>query len=188
MNKLRSLVFAFVALLASGALLAHGEDVPLEQKKRLAAESAAEIVQMRSSLARTFIKTDTMVTEDTFKSVCGAVAKRVKEITVKDGFTVRHASEKNRNPANAATTEELVLIDRFLAEPGVKELQDETLVNGKRFFRHTLPIYVEEACLSCHGAKEKRPDFIVSKYPEDKAYGFKTGDLRGIISILVPLE
>lgn len=188
MKKLRFAVFAFVAILASGAALAHGEDVPVEQKKALAAESAAEIVKMRSSLARTFIKTDTVVTEDTFKSVCGAVAKRVKEITGKEGFTVRHASAKNRNPANAATVEELALIDRFQTEPGVRELQDETLVNGKRFSRHTLPIYVEEACLSCHGAKEKRPGFVVSKYPEDKAYGFETGDLRGIISILVPLE
>ncbi len=188
MKKLRFAVFAFVALLASGAILAHGEDVPIKQKKTRAAENAAEIVKMRSSLARTFIKTDTVVTEETFKSVCGAVAKRVKEIAEKEGFTVRHASAKNRNPANAATAAELVLIDRFTTEPGVKELQDETLVNGKRFFRHTLPIYVEDACLSCHGAKEKRPDFIRTKYPEDKAYDFKTGDLRGIISILVPLD
>jgi hypothetical protein len=54
---------------------------------------------------------------------------------------------------------------------------------GESFFRYTAPIYVEKQCLACHGAKDKRPAFIVEKYPEDKAYGLEAGDFRGIISI-----
>lgn len=188
MKKRQLTVFVMAALIASGAALAHGEDGSTELKKTRAAEMAAEITNLRSTLAKTFIKTDTVVTEETFKSVCGAVGKRVKEISEKDGVTIRHASVKNRNPANAPTATELELINRFEAEPGLKELSNETLVDGKRFFRYTSAIYVEEACLSCHGAKDKRPPFIAAKYPNDKAYDFKTGDLRGIISILGPLD
>lgn len=188
MKKRLSAVFAMAALLAAGAAATHGEDAPIGLKKERAAAHAAEIIRMRSSLAGTFIKTDAVATDETFKSVCGPVAKKVREISGKEGFTVRHASIKNRNPANGPTPAEAELINRFSTEAGLKELQGETLVGGKRFFYYTLPIYVEEACLSCHGAKEKRPAFIVSKYPEDKAYDFKTGDLRGIISVLVPLD
>lgn len=188
MKKRQLTVFVMAALIASGAALAHGEDGSTELKNTRAAERAAEITNLRSTLAKTFIKTGTVVTEETFKSVCGAVGKRVKEISEKDGVTIRHASVKNRNPANAPTATELELINRFEAEPGLKELSNETLVDGKRSFRYTSAIYVEEACLSCHGAKDKRPPFIAAKYPNDKAYDFKTGDLRGIISILGPLD
>lgn len=188
MKKRRLAVFVMAAILASGAALAHGEDGSVELKKARAAEIAQEITGLRSSLAKTFIKTGTVVTEETFKSVCGAVAKKVKEISEKEGVTIRHASVKNRNPANAPTATELELINRFQTEPGLKELGGETLVDGKRSFHYTSAIYVEEACLSCHGAKDKRPPFIAVKYPNDKAYDFKTGDLRGIISILGPID
>lgn len=188
MKKRQLTVFVMVALIASGAALAHGEDGSTELKKARAAEMASEITNLRSTLAKTFIKTGMVVTEETFKSVCGAVGKRVKEISEKEGVTIRHASVKNRNPTNAPTATDLELINRFEAEPGLKELSNETLVDGKRFLRYTSAIYVEEACLSCHGAKDKRPSFIAAKYPNDKAYDFKTGDLRGIISILRPLD
>lgn len=188
MKKMRLAVLVVAAILASGATAARGEERPVEHKKAIAAERAAEITALRSALARSFIKTGAVVTEETFKSVCGAVAKRVKEISEKEGVTIRHASVKNRNPANAPTATELELISRFQTEAGLKELSGETLIEGKRFFRYTSAIYVEEACLSCHGAKEKRPPFIAAKYPDDKAYGFQTGDLRGIISILGPLD
>ena len=48
------------------------------------------------------------------------------------------------------------------------------------------PIFVEDACLACHGSKDKRPFFIVDKYPEDRAFDFKTGDLRGMVEVLFP--
>src|SRR3989304_8341652 len=84
---------------------AHAED-EMGAKKTGAVSAAEEIIQMRSTLARNFIKPDMEITEDTFKNVCGAVAKRVKEIMEKEGFKIRHASAKYRNPVNAATPEE----------------------------------------------------------------------------------
>lgn len=47
---------------------------------------------------------------------------------------------------------------------------------------------MEAACLACHGEKDSRPEFIKEKYPDDRAYGFKKGDLRGVISVLIPLD
>ena len=155
-------------------------------KKVRAEEYAGEIIGMRSSLARTFIKPDAEITMETFKSVCGAVGKRVAEITEKEGFVIRHAAVKFRNPNNRATDEEAELIGEFDRNRNFKEMWDTVSVEGKNYLRYTRPIFVEEACMACHGPVETRPAFISEKYPADKAYDFKTGDIRGMISVLVP--
>lgn len=168
--------------------LAYADDIALEHRKDNAKADANEIIDMRSTLAKEFIKPGVEVNEDTFKKVCGQVAKRVKEITDKEGFLIRHASLKNRNPMNAATQEEAALIGNFEEHKEMTESSGKVEKDGKTYYRYTKPIFVEEACLACHGAKEARPKFIVEKYPDDKAYGYRAGDLRGIVSILVPAE
>ena len=148
---------------------------------------AEEIISMRSSLAKAFVLPGAEVNEETFKKVCGAVGKRVKEINEKGEVKIRHAATRYRNPANAATTEEAAVMERF-ANEGLKEVSASFEKDGKGFSRYTRPIYVESACLACHGEKDSRPEFVKAKYPDDKAYGFKTGDLRGIISVIAPQD
>jgi len=125
---------------------------------------------------------------EVFKSVCGAVAKRAKQIATESGFTIRHAAVKFRNPAHAATPEERTLMAGFEQAETPEPIEGEITVDGKRYFKFISPIYVERSCLACHGPKDKRPAFIVKKYPDDRAYGFAEGDLRGIISVSFPLE
>ncbi|MBI4949932.1 MAG: DUF3365 domain-containing protein [Deltaproteobacteria bacterium] len=149
---------------------------------------AEEIISMRSSLAKAFVMPGAEVNEDTFRKVCGAASKRVKEINEKGDVKIRHAATKYRNPVNAATPEEAAITERFAKEPDLKEVSDSFEKDGKKFSRYTRPIYVESACLACHGEKDARPEFVKAKYPDDKAYGFKTGDLRGIISVISPIE
>jgi len=156
----------------------------METKRNRAVSVAEEIIQLRNTLARNFIKPDMEISEETFKNVCGAVSKRVKEIVETEGFKIRHAAVKYRNPGNAATRAEIDLIESFDKNREMVDRWDTVEVEGKRFLRYTRPIFVEEACLACHGPREKRPRFIIEKYPEDRAYDFKKGDLRGIISVM----
>lgn len=154
------------------------------ERARLAAD---EIIAMRSSLAKEFIKPGAIITPDTFKKVCGAVGARVKELSA-GGLEVRHAAVKYRNPANAATGQEAALMERFAADRGLTSVIDEFERGAKSWESVTLPIYVEQACLACHGDRDTRPDFIAEKYPEDRAFGFKEGDLRGIITVAAPID
>lgn len=155
---------------------------PAEKAKAV----AEEIIGMRSTLAKTFIKDGSAITEETFQNVCGAVGKRIKELTEKDALLIRHASAKNRNTKNTPTAEEAAFIFTFEGDKSLKRYKDTIEKNGVIYNRFIAPIYVESACLACHGEKKARPEFIIAKYPEDKAYGFKTGDLRGIIIVLAP--
>jgi hypothetical protein len=53
------------------------------------------------------------------------------------------------------------------------------------------PIYVETACLQCHGKKDQIrieiKQFLSRRYPHDNAFGYKEGELRGGISIAIPI-
>ena len=60
---------------------------------------------------------------------------------------------------------------------------DREATQGSRYFRR---IVVEEACLACHGPRDTRPDFVTQGYPDDKAFDFEVGDLRGMYSVFVP--
>lgn len=161
-------------------------DEGLEARKVNAVAAADEIINMRSSLAEIFIRPDMEITEETFKNVCGAVQRRVKEISEKEGLRIRHAAVKNRNPAFAATPEEVKILAAFDKDRNINDRWDAVEMEGKKFMRYMRPIFVEEACLACHGPKEKRPKFIIEKYPDDKAYDFKVKDLRGVIEVLFP--
>lgn len=179
---LKRLAVAAVIILSVPAYLFAEEG--LEARKVAAITAADEIINMRSSLAQAFIKPDMEITEETFKSVCGAVQKRVKEIMEKEGLKIRHAAVKNRNPNFAARPDEVKILDAFDKDRGIKDKWDTVEMDGKKYLRYMRPIFVESACTACHGPKDKRPKFIVEKYPNDKAFDFKVGDLRGMIEVM----
>lgn len=171
--------------LTSSSALAGGS--ALEQKKEDAARAALEITNLRSMRASEVIGSGTEVTPAVFKEVCGSVKKRAMAIAGKNGFKIRHAAVKFRNPKHAPTSEELSIIEGFTEKNAPISVSGMIEIEGKDYYRYSAPIYVEKACLSCHGKKEDRPAFIVKKYPQDRAYGFNEGDLRAIISVSFPV-
>jgi hypothetical protein len=118
---------------------------------------------------------------NTFKAVCAPVGKKAKMTAKKNGWKFRQASHKNRNPEHAANKLELEAISFFLKHD---QKVSYWLKKGKEhhYFRK---ITVQKACLKCHGLKENRPEFVTKKFPKDKAYGFKEGDLRGIYHVII---
>ncbi|MDH3268745.1 MAG: DUF3365 domain-containing protein, partial [Ignavibacteria bacterium] len=61
-----------------------------------------------------------------------------------------------------------------------------------KYLRYLKPIIIQAECLNCHGSQtEIMPDvrnLITQKYPDDKAIGYKPGDLRGAVSIKKAIE
>jgi methyl-accepting chemotaxis protein len=54
-------------------------------------------------------------------------------------------------------------------------------------YRYTRPIFVVESCLKCHGDPNDAPPELIVKYGGQKAFGYKVGDVRGIISVKLPI-
>lgn len=183
MKNMPIYILPFIALLFLSE--AEAKEVVYAGKMK-AKKIADEITDLRSVRAASLLQSDEAVTPDIFKKVCGPVKKKAMAIAKKEGVKIRHAAIKNRNPSHAASDEEKSF--HALFEKGEEsDIWDEITIDKKSYKRYVRPIFVEPACLSCHGERDKRPAFVKKKYPKDLAYGFKAGDLRGIIEVMIPV-
>lgn len=112
----------------------------------------------------------------TFKQVCSPVGMNIKQIKKRKNILIRQATHKFRNPKNQANSLEEEVIAFFEKNPN-KESLWKKVGDKNHYFQK---ITVRKDCLACHGAKSKRPDFVIKKYLQDNAFGFNVGDLRGI--------
>lgn len=122
----------------------------------------------------------------------------VKEIREKTGWNIRRVSLKTRNSERGTPDEwETRVLNQFdqRASAGEKRetLEFAEIVNvpeGK-VFRYMKALPVQEACLNCHGdAAGLSPELktkLASLYPNDKATGYKIGDIRGALTVKRPL-
>jgi hypothetical protein len=137
---------------------------------------------MREGLASTLDPRKEPITEETFKRVCMPVGKQLKEWSQAQGYEARQLARKNRNPQNSVTAKDQAAWDLFERDAKLIQHKSEGPAGTTAYVR----IPVTAACLHCHGPKEARPDFIKKKYPEDRAYDFAAGDLRGIYAVHIP--
>lgn len=106
------------------------------------------------------------------------------DIARSSGTSIKRISMLNRNPINGLSTDEKKLFERWQTSIAKGEKLPDYELNQHIYYK---PILINnEVCLKCHGnitqdsaiAKE-----IKTLYPDDKAIGYKVGDLRGAIRI-----
>jgi HAMP domain-containing protein len=87
------------------------------------------------------------------------------------------------NPANAPTRFESTAIERLRETKGTEysEIKD-----GNLLFARTL--IAAPGCLKCHSTPEAAPAAVRAMYGTTNGFGYKQGDLAGIISVIVPLS
>lgn len=63
--------------------------------------------------------------------------------------------------------------------------------NGQIEFRYLKALRIQKPCLNCHGPREQiKPEVLAllkQVYPNDQATGYQEGDLRGAITVKIPL-
>ena len=112
-----------------------------------------------------------------------------------EGVYVRRVSERTRNPVNAPDSMEQRILGVFTAlhETGEKpaEFVEARSADGGRTLHYLRPIFVQEKCLTCHGDPASMDPavrrLVAERYPADRATGYRVGDLRGAISVRVPV-
>lgn len=147
-------------------------------------DSIADLNRMRISLAATI---DTpSVDKKTFKRVCAPVGRRAKQMAQTNNWTIQQLAEKYRNPDHQLDAEAREFYETFASSPDTTDFWVRTSRSGVDGWRYARRITVQHSCLACHGPKEKRPAFVKNGYPDDRAYGFEAGDLRGLYAVFVP--
>jgi len=110
-------------------------------------------------------------------------------VSASENVQIMRLAKKYRNPLNTINNNESRIYNDYemLVENGDSLypiiLADEN--NHPVFYK---PILVDALCLNCHGTPGEQisPELvkkIVELYPNDKATGFKIGDLRGMWSV-----
>ncbi len=119
-------------------------------------------------------------------SFCNQMALQLTDSMAKaENVGIKRVSLKNRNPVNTANKSELdyFLLTETLKRSGKKITPQLKEVDDKMVAYY--PIFIQNKCLQCHGDKNKdikksTLTKIKNLYENDKATGYKVGDLRGI--------
>lgn len=130
---------------------------------------------------------------------CSAVALELAQKHEQQGWRVRRVSAKVRNPADTPDPYEAYVLNWFEALKAAGQLGPDTehaevvTEEGKVYFRYMKPIVIAvPLCLICHGRLEDLASEVKAQlqalYPRDQATGYRLNDLRGAVSIKIPLE
>lgn len=126
-------------------------------------------------------------------SICNLKAPEIaKAVSTESGMQVSRISLKNRNPVMGQANEwQIQVLNDFEARKAKGEAADtlayaEVVGNEYRFMK---AIPTGAACLNCHGT-EVKPEVLTrinELYPNDKATGYKEGDIRGAFVVVKDL-
>ncbi len=126
-------------------------------------------------------------------SVCNTKAPQISnKISEAKGMKVERTSLKYRNQENKPDEWEKSVLEQFEQRKANGEtvstldFSELTEHKGKKVFRYMKAIATEEVCLNCHGSNLAPPiaSRIKSLYPDDKATGYKKGDIRGAFTVI----
>jgi len=150
---------------------------------------ALELKHMREYLAETMAITNMEHNEATRMLMPAMAGNEIgKKFYNATGYQLRQVSSKYRNPKNKPDKFEEKALAEFEKDKNLSEYKGVDNINDQKVLRYLIPLHIEEACLKCHSAKETIPEIIQEDYPEDKATDYVFGDLRGAISVAVPID
>jgi len=93
----------------------------------------------------------------------------------------RLTSHNVMNPANAPDAFEAAALQR-IRDAGLHEYFELT----PEGFRYARALYHKASCISCHGDAASAPVDVRVRYGTANGFGFKEGDVAGIISVRLP--
>ena len=120
--------------------------------------------------------------------VCQVKAPKISQIFSINGVKIKRVAERFRNLDNRATVRQLEIMADFKDTLTAPEYIGEwTRSDTAEVYHYYKPIYTQPICLNCHGGLQTLSpgviDAVRKYYPNDKATGFKVGELRGMFVV-----
>lgn len=213
MLKNTSLIFRFsmlfvVALLAIGGayylVLSHVYYSELQRQARGMADNVDAFGKWVSQYGRVWVKDKSetkYLSQVSFGTLAGndpnqkpvsfysknpALAQReFSEVVSKSTASAkfRITSDNWMNPANKPDPWEAEAISAIKNRGEDEYIQ---IIDGR--YRYARKIVHAASCVGCHGNPATAPRDVTEQYGTDRGYGFKVGDVAGIISVSLPAE
>lgn len=118
------------------------------------------------------------------------IARKASE---ESGWAIRRVSLKNRNPRAVPDDWERAVLEQFdqRAAAGASPAALETGAAVGNEYRYMKALPTQPLCLGCHGAEQDLDPAVRARleelYPDDRATGYRVGDIRGAITLRKPL-
>lgn len=144
-----------------------------------AARGAETLVPFKTSL-QAALKSGLAKGQTQAISVCSLEAPELARKVGKPGVRVGRATDRARNPKNVPAEWLAPVIEAYASDPNTAKPRVVHRTDGA--VGYVEPIFIQTPCLMCHGEaiSESVRSSISEKYPDDKATGYKVGDLRGV--------
>ena len=186
--KVVTAIAAFAAVAAASA--------PPEKELAAARETSRQMMQSTKALLEAQVQS---MGAAGALGACSREAQEMAKARAADGWTVRRVSLKARNRADRPDAWERRQLVALQASHAAKplaadfETYEVVRVKGRPVLRYLKPITIPgPLCLQCHGARSDMAapvrDSLARLYPDDPAHGYRVGDLRGAVSVSIPIQ
>lgn len=150
-------------------------------------KASSELLKNLGSKLKHEIKTNGIISAVRFCNTNALTLTEEVNLHQVKGVSIKRISLKERNPANTPSADEANALQKMQALLDTQKLSTHYVEETDNAYKYYKPLVItKEVCLKCHGDINKNPklaDFIKESYPEDKATGYKMGDLRGAILV-----
>jgi len=120
--------------------------------------------------------------------ICKMEAPKIAAAHAHSGWSIKRVSDRNRNPQNLPDSIEADILDRFI-EGKATPAAFGRWVRPDSLYQYYAPIVTGKLCLNCHGDAASLasgvPEKLKELYPDDRAVGYKEGDIRGLFVVEV---
>jgi len=189
LNLFLVIAFSLLAIAWNPAIALAAPIIPHPEELVHAVQEIESLDAMRTGLASSLEGSTEEPTQQTMKEVCRPVGMQAMQLSQENGWQVKQIASKYRNPTHAPESlRDKMALAKFEQDRDLVGLWDRETINQQTGTRYYRRIDVEASCLVCHGAKDQRPQFVQKGYPQDLAYNFKVGDLRGMYAVFIPDE
>jgi len=155
-------------------------------------QEGVHYIKMLGKTLKSHLKAEMKADKTVLKAIdfCATKADELtKEVNSKlpKNVKVRRTSLLTRNEANKPDALDKAIMQEIISDMNKTniDVSKPLMVETPSGYRVYKPLFIKPVCLKCHGSSKevsaKVQKVISSKYPNDKAIGYKEGDLRGLI-------
>jgi signal transduction histidine kinase len=105
-----------------------------------------------------------------------------------DHHIYRRVAVGARNPDFEANALERDILERFLADPGLRRFRTMIREGNEDMFVVARPVVFEESCMHCHGAPAEAPRELIARYGDARGFGRAAGELAGLDLVSMPVS
>ncbi|MFH2056599.1 MAG: DUF3365 domain-containing protein [bacterium] len=119
--------------------------------------------------------------------VCRSEAPKVATANSHGGWAIGRVSDRYRNPANAANSDEVTIMADFADTLAPAYFERWEKGDSLSIYHYYQPIRTQLLCLKCHGTESNMDEVVAAAvheyYPDDLACDYDIGDLRGLFVV-----